>query len=155
MRNLSLDLRPAMIDDLGLVATLRWYLDRQSQRGEFAQHFTVTSSGEPLPAKLKIACFRVMQEALTNVSRHAQARNVWVELRQSADDVELVIRDDGGGFDPGTGRGSVDRGESFGLFGMKERVGLLGGEVEITSRPGYGTSIRARLPIEHRTDAAD
>ena len=74
VRNLSLDLRPSMLDDLGLVATLRWYADRQAQRAGFAVHFAVESSGARLPAELTIACFRVVQEALTNVVRHARAR---------------------------------------------------------------------------------
>ena len=74
VRNLSLDLRPSMLDDLGLVATMRWYADRQAQRAGFTVHFTVESSGARLPAELAIACFRVAQEALTNVARHARAR---------------------------------------------------------------------------------
>ena len=99
-----------------------------------------------LPAELAIACFRVVQEALTNVVRHARARHVWVELRQGDDEVDLAIRDDGVGFDPETARRGAARGESFGLLGIQERVELLGGRADIQSQPGQGTSIRVWFP---------
>jgi len=147
VRNLSFDLRPSMLDDLGLVATLRWYADRQAQRAGFAVHFAVESSGARLPAELAIACFRVMQEALTNVMRHARARHVWVELRQGDDEVDLVIRDDGVGFDSESAHGRAARGESFGLPGIQERVELLGGRADIQSQPDHGTTIRVWFPM--------
>ena len=99
VRNLSIDLRPLMLDDLGLVSTIRWYAAQQAQRSGFALDFVVDSSGVRLPTDLEIALYRVIQEALTNVSRHANARHVWLELHQSDEDVRLVIRDDGVGFD--------------------------------------------------------
>ena len=104
VRSLALDLRPSMLDDLGLAAALRWLVDRQAQRAGLVGHFVVQSSGAPLPPDLAIACFRVAQEALTNVVRHARARQVWVELQEGEEEVRLVIRDDGVGFDPGEAR---------------------------------------------------
>ena len=151
VRNLSLDLRPSMIDDLGLVATLRWYADRQAQRAGFAVHVAVESSAARLPAELTIACYRVAQEALNNVARHARARHVWIELRQSDDEVELAIRDDGVGFDSETASGRAARGESFGLLGIQERVELLGGQADIRSQPGLGTTMPRLVP--DRVDA--
>jgi signal transduction histidine kinase len=155
VRNLSLDLRPSMLDDLGLVATLRWYADRQAQRAGFSVHFTVECSGDRLPADLTIACFRVVQEALTNVMRHARAQRVWVELRQGDDEIELAVRDDGVGFDPETTRRGAARGESFGLVGIQERVELLGGRADIRSQPGHGTSIRVWFPMRSPPSAHD
>jgi signal transduction histidine kinase len=147
VRNLSLDLRPSMLDDLGLVATLRWYADRQGQRAGFIVHFAVESSAPCLSPELTIACFRVMQEALTNVVRHARARHVWIQLHQGDDELVLLVRDDGAGFDPATVRDRAAHGLHLGLLGIQERTALLGGHSEISSQPGDGTSILARFPI--------
>ncbi len=147
VRNLSLDLRPSMLDDLGLVATLRWYADRQAQRAGFAASLNVESSTHRPPAEQATACFRVVQEALTNVVRHARARNVWIELRQGDETLDLAVRDDGDGFDAEAARQSAARGESFGLPAIQERVELLGGRFEIESQRKKGTSIRASFPI--------
>ncbi len=155
VRNLSLDLRPSMLDDLGLAATLRWYADRQAQRAGFAVRLATESSGAPLPAELVIACFRVVQEALTNVVRHAQARHVAIELRQREPEIDLAIRDDGTGFDLDTARRRAGRGESAGLQGIQERVELLGGRSEIRSRPGHGTQIRVWLPVANPPPTQD
>jgi signal transduction histidine kinase len=93
-----------------------------------------------------IACFRVAQEALTNVMRHARARNVWIEVKQTAQELQLAVRDDGVGFDPDQ---ALDRtaGMRLGLLGMKERVEIFGGSLEIESAPGSGTRIRVSLPV--------
>ena len=99
VHDLSLDLRPSMLDDLGLVATIRWFAGRQTLRAGLELEFVADSSGERLPADLEIACYRVVQEALTNVVRHARARQVRVEFRQQEEEVQLVITDDGVGFD--------------------------------------------------------
>ena len=148
VRNLALDLRPSMLDDLGLAAALRWLVDRQAERAGLVAHFVVQSSGAQLSPDLATACYRVAQEALTNVVRHARARQVWVDLQQGEEEVYLVIRDDGVGFDPGEARQRAARGESLGLLGIQERVGLLGGRVAVESEPGRGTTIRAQFPVE-------
>jgi PAS domain S-box-containing protein len=147
VRNLSLDLRPPMLDDLGLVATVRWYVDRQAQRSGFAAHFSVESSAGVLAVELTVACFRVVQEALTNVVRHARARHVWIELRQSDDQIILAVRDDGTGFDAETTLSNAGRDKHSGLLGIRERVELLGGRSDIRSQTGHGTSIQVWLPI--------
>jgi PAS domain S-box-containing protein len=147
VHNFSLDLRPSMLDHLGLAATVRWYADRQAQRVGFAVHFAVESSVARLPGDLEIACYRVVQETLTNVARHAHARHVWIELRQGDDELVLAIRDDGVGFEPDIARHRAARGESFGLLGIQERIELLGGRAVIRSQPGEGTTIRAWFPI--------
>ncbi|MFM9964584.1 MAG: PAS domain S-box protein, partial [Planctomycetaceae bacterium] len=99
VRNLALDLRPSMLDDIGLVAALSWCLDRQSQRAGFVPHFVVDPSLRGASQEIETACFRIAQESLTNIARHAKARNVHMELRQLESELELFIQDDGIGFD--------------------------------------------------------
>ncbi|MBI1913830.1 MAG: PAS domain S-box protein, partial [Planctomycetes bacterium] len=94
VRDLSLSLRPAMLDDFGLATALKWYVERLP-RGGFEVVLNVETSGERLPGDVEVACFRAVQEALTNAARHARARHVWVDLRQRDEEVELVVRDDG------------------------------------------------------------
>jgi PAS domain S-box-containing protein len=147
VRNLSLDLRPSVLDDLGLVAALRWYVDRHSQRTGLAAKLVLDPSEMQLPAYLETVCFRIVQEALTNVVRHAQAQRVKVELRQHSRVLELIIQDDGIGFDVRAARKRAKRGAGFGLLGMEERVLLVGGEIKIKSTPKNGTTVRVRLPI--------
>jgi signal transduction histidine kinase len=148
VRGLSLDLRPSVLDDLGLVAALRWYVDRQAQRAGFAAEFSPEPPGLRVASQLETACFRVAQEALTNVARHAGARRVQVHLRKDGPELRLSIRDDGQGFDVPAARRKAAGGGSLGLLGMQERVLLLGGQMEIESAPGQGTLVRARFPLE-------
>jgi two-component system sensor histidine kinase UhpB len=148
VRNLSLDLRPSMLDDLGLISTLRWYADRQAQRSGFILHFNAQSSFARLPAEVETACYRVVQEALTNVIRHARARQAWLDYSEDESEVRLLIRDDGVGFDTAAVRQRILEGASFGVLGMQERVTLLGGRFEIDSIPAQGTTILVRIPVE-------
>jgi PAS domain S-box-containing protein len=147
VRNLSLDLRPSILDDLGLVAALRWYLDRQAERAGFAAQFTAEAFEEPLTPELEITCFRIVQEALTNVIRHARARHVYVSLECQHQQVCLSVEDDGIGFDKTAARDRAVQGASLGLLGMQERVALLGGRFDLDSTPMQGTRIRVRLPL--------
>jgi PAS domain S-box-containing protein len=147
VRNLSLDLRPSLLDDLGLVATLRWYVDRQAQWGGFTAQFIAEPSEIDLPPELEIVCFRVVQEALTNVIRHAAARRVVVELRQHGTELALTVGDDGVGFETQVALERAVGGASMGLLGMQERVLLAGGQIDIESTPGHGAEIRVRFPL--------
>jgi len=147
VRNLSLDLRPSVLDDLGLVPALRWYVDRQAQQVGFSVQFTADPLEKRLAPDFEIAGFRIVQEALTNVVRHAQAQRVRVELWQHEDELQLIIRDDGVGFDVQAALERAARGASLGLPGMQERAVLVGGQIEIESAPGRGTEIRARFPL--------
>ena len=147
VRDLSLDLRPSMLDDLGLAAALRWCLDRQAQGAGFVASFDAWGCAEELPPEIKIASFRVAQEALTNVVRHAGAGHVRIELRQSPDELQLLVRDDGNGFDVQAAQRRAMQGASLGLLSMQERVSLLGGRMEIEAVPRQGTVVRAFFPI--------
>ncbi|NOT56970.1 MAG: sensor histidine kinase, partial [Deltaproteobacteria bacterium] len=147
VRTLSVDLRPSLLDDLGLVAALEWYIDRQAQHVGFDGQFLATPPDLRLDPTVEIVCFRVVQEALTNIARHTQARRVRVALQQHAEELHLVIHDDGVGFDVPAAQERVLQGESFGLLSMRERVELAGGDFAITSSPTQGTEIRVRFPL--------
>ena len=126
---------------------LRWYLDRQARLSGFAAEFTAHLPPERLPRELETACFRVVQQALTNVAQHAGARRVSVELRREGADLSLLVRDDGVGFDVAAARVQARRGRSLGILGMEERVLLLGGTFEVRSGPAGGTEVRAHFPL--------
>ena len=104
-------------------------------------------SDERLPADIETSCFRLAQEALTNVVRHAEARHVSVQVEEGEEEIELVIRDDGKGFDVAAAREKAVRGKSLGLLSMEERVSLAGGRLRIESREGHGATVRAFFPL--------
>jgi PAS domain S-box-containing protein len=156
VRRLALELRPTMLDTLGLEATLRWLAEQYQQRNGSEVQIVGHLSGAPLLAELTIAGFRVVQEALTNVVRHASAQHVWIELSQSESVLEVVVHDDGVGFDVAATQELSSRRGSLGLLGMAERVQLLGGKLDVESEPGRGTRIRATFPLTaHPDDTPD
>jgi two-component system sensor histidine kinase UhpB len=147
VRSLAHELRPTMLDMFGLEAALRWLAERHERRtGSEVQVEAILSGPSPSP-DVAIACFRVAQEALTNVVRHARARHVWVELRQGERNLDLVIRDDGVGFAVTPAQEQAARRGSLGLLGMKERIQNLGGFLDLQSEPGRGTCVRASVPL--------
>jgi PAS domain S-box-containing protein len=154
-RQLSLELRPALLDDLGLVPALRWYLDQQGQRAGFRVTFFADPALERVETAIETTCFRVAQEALTNIIRHARAQSVSLELHRTPEALQLVVRDDGIGFDVATAQRRGRQGASLGLLGMLERVTLLGGELDCKSEPGHGTEVHAFLPLQPQTEPED
>ena len=150
VRDIAFDLRPSVLDDLGLPPALRWYLDRFARLTGIEAQVAIDAIPDIDP-NLATACFRVAQEALTNVARHAQARNVRLELNLGAAWLELQVVDDGVGFDEASTRKSAMAGGSMGLLGMEERVSLVGGRVEIRTAVGQGTRIRAHFPIDQKS----
>jgi two-component system, NarL family, sensor histidine kinase UhpB len=147
MRDLAQDLRPPLLDEFGLEASLSWYVEREAKRAGLAFRLSLAHLEKRPPIAVETTCFRIAQEALTNVIRHAQARGVDVELSQGNGTLQLVVRDDGHGFDVAAARRRAAQGASQGLLSMQERVALAGGALEIDSAPGRGTAIRARLPL--------
>lgn len=148
VRSLSLNLRPPLLDDLGLVPALRWLVTEQYQRSGLRARFQHDALDQRFDPTVETACFRAAQEALTNVVRHANARSVEVELRLREDRLQLEVRDDGAGFDFIAAQNRATSGSSLGLVGMLERVSLAGGELNVDSAPGKGTMIRARFPAD-------
>jgi PAS domain S-box-containing protein len=147
VRNLSLDLRPSMLDDLGLVEALRWYADRQSQRAGIPVLFYHEGRVSAVPPEAATACFRIAQEALTNTLRHANASRIDIRLGLRGEELELVVTDDGQGFDVDAMRMRAAQGGSLGLLGMFERAELIGGRLSIDSRPGGGATVRLNLSL--------
>ena len=152
VRDLSLHLRPSVLDDLGLVPALRWYLQRQRQRTGLDLRLEADLGEIRLPPGVETACFRVAQEALTNAARHSGASRVEVLAALRDGEVLLIMRDDGRGFDVDAARARARHGESLGLLGMEERVVLLGGRIDIVSAAGRGTEISVRLPLAGEPD---
>jgi signal transduction histidine kinase len=140
IRNMTLLLRPSMLDDFGLVPALEWQAREVSKRTGIRVHVAAADTAGDLPDALKTCIYRVVQEALHNCARHAQARSVRVVVRQEECRIVLSVEDDGRGFDARRVRG-------LGLVGMEERVRHLGGAFHIRSTPGTGTKVDVELPL--------
>jgi signal transduction histidine kinase len=145
VRAICSGLRPGVLDDLGLAAAVEW------QAGEFAARNGVGCTVSVPPVDLHLdgdratAAFRIFQECLTNVVRHAQAKSVRVSLSQEDEYILLVVQDDGVGFSGSDISNSLG---SLGLLGMKERAQFCGGDVQISSSPGNGTTVTVRVPVD-------
>jgi signal transduction histidine kinase len=152
VQDLSLNLRPSMLDDLGLESALRWYTGRHAELTGIQADFSSTPLDRRLDSVIETECFRVAQEALTNVARHSKAQSVTVELKAQDGQLQLCIRDDGVGFDVATVRDQAVRGSSLGVLSMEERAALAGGRLELNSTPGGGTEVRAWFPLRWRNE---
>ena len=141
-RRISSNLRPLMLDDLGLPAATEWQVQSFTQRTGIPVELAMGQNLD-LEDPYATAVFRVLQESLTNIAKHARASSVEVALDREGDVVTLLVRDDGDGFATTEAPGR----NSFGLLGMRERVGLLKGEVQVESTPGRGTTVEMRLPV--------
>jgi PAS domain S-box-containing protein len=150
VRTLSLDLRPPVLDELGLTAALDAHVKGFAYRAKLSAKFAAVNMVVRPAKEMEIACFRVTQEALTNVMRHAKACHVSVRLHQSGHILGLEIKDDGVGFDLEATQRQALEGKSIGLLSMAERVTLVGGQFDICSCPGMGTVLRAEFPLSGR-----
>ena len=146
VRSLALDLRPAALDELGLVSGLRDYIKNFSERVGLPIKFEAHAILDGLPDETKITLFRIVQEALTNVAKHAGASRAWVALRNEEEEFRLLVADNGRGFDA---HGVLRRSDqqSLGLLGIQERCRLLGGRLEIVSLLGDGSRLRVTIPL--------
>lgn len=147
VRNLALDLRPSLLDELGLVPALKWYIKRQGERAGWEIEYSAPERENHLPSDVEIACFRIVQEALTNAARHAQATHVRVTLERQEDRLVLAIEDNGMGFNVEQAKTHARTGISIGLLGIEERARLVGGELTVVSSPKTGTRLTASLPL--------
>jgi len=139
IRNLSLLLRPSMLDDLGLIAALRWQAKETARRSGMEVAVLAEDYNLELPDEYRTTIYRVVQEALNNAARHSQAKNVSILVRAEARRLLVLIQDDGRGFDPDTTKG-------MGLLGMQERIAHLNGQMEVESGVGQGVVLRIELP---------
>jgi signal transduction histidine kinase len=145
VRQISLDLRPSMLDDLGLVPALRSFIDQQGRRASVEMRFSAETLPESLDATIQTTCFRIAQEAITNAMRHADATQIEVDLRREEGNLLLLIGDNGVGFHVESVRAQAI---GLGLIGITERAALVGGRARIISSPGKGTTIEVVLPFD-------
>ena len=144
VRRIIYDLRPMALDDLGLVPTLKKYLSTiEEYNGDTTISFTFIGSEQRIPSKFEVALFRMVQEAVQNALKHAEAREITVKLEISRNHVTVIVKDNGKGFDI-----REKKKDSFGLIGMRERVDLLDGNLTIDSSVGAGTIVMIQVPIE-------
>jgi signal transduction histidine kinase len=146
IHRLIADLRPSLLDDIGLVAAIEWYGEQRLKPFGLSFRLLEHTLRERLPQPVETTVFRIVQEGLTNIVRHARASSVTVRLLQDQDDVTIEIRDDGVGFDPQWLEMPEADGRGLGLRGMRERAAILGGSLQIESAIGQGTTVRIRFP---------
>jgi len=147
LRHLVFDLRLADLEQMSLAEELRKYVAEFGRRSNIDAHFSFSGKKKEPPLNVKKNLYRITQEALTNVRRHAQASRVDVQLKYAPHEMELTITDDGQGFRKEEVLGRGQEGKRFGLLGMQERTYLLGGKLEIKSTPGQGTTVRVVVPF--------
>jgi PAS domain S-box-containing protein len=146
LRDISMSLRPPMLDQIGLLPTLLWHFERYTARTQVRVCLKQTIESARFPAPVEIAAFRIIQEALTNVARHAGVECVEVDVRADAENLVLRIEDRGHGFNPR----SSSTGGSAGIIGMQERAHLVGGHLTLESAMAAGTRIAVALPLDHQ-----
>jgi signal transduction histidine kinase len=142
IRRISIDLRPSLLDDLGLTPALRWQCDRFSRHANLKVHFESKGDVRRLNADVETAVYRAAQEALTNIARHAQASKAEISLEYQSEHLSLIITDDGRGFSS-----TADKGTGVGLIGMQERIAAVGGSLHIDSPSGAGSVLRIEVPL--------
>jgi two-component system sensor histidine kinase UhpB len=154
VRDIALSLRPSVLDDLGLGAAVQWYVEHSGARGGIRISCHVAPELAPVAPAVEIACFRVLQEALTNVHRHAGATRAEVWLHDNGRHLELVVCDNGQGFEVEQVIAGREPGSNMGLLSIRERAALLGGEATLSSTPGSGSQVRVRFPLLAATEPA-
>ena len=141
IRDISLLLRPSMLDDLGLVPALKWQAREMARRTGLKVNVDAEEGADSLPDSHRTCIYRVVQEALNNCAKHSKAKRVKVLVRQNQDEVEFSVQDDGVGFNPASDKG-------MGRLGMEERINRLRGALRIESEKGHGTTLSAVLPLK-------
>jgi signal transduction histidine kinase len=146
-RRLILGLRPSVLDDLGLVPAVRWQCE--TTLGDRGLEATIDDrlGATRLPSHVEVALFRIVQEAVSNVARHADARHVEIKLMRDDGTVTVIVADDGKGSEVELAAGIAGRYDSVGLSGMEERVALLNGSMQVRSAPGVGTTVEVTVPL--------
>ena len=147
-RQIIFGLRPMTLDDLGLAPTIRRLLETMRERTSILTEFRILGEEKRLEAHFEVGLFRIIQEALNNVEKHAKAQSVWVRIEFRRDCVTAMVEDNGQGFDASADRSSK---ESFGIMGMQERIALLEGSVEVKSVKGQGTKVFIKVPLRVRS----
>ena len=152
IRDLAMELRPSLLDHLGLEAALRWNVDHIRAHTEVKLTFESINDGPRFQSSIEAACFRIFQEALTNAVRHASAHSIHVFHENSANSLRVQVEDDGEGFEKGSKVSSSSLTTGLGLLGMRERAEDNGGELTIESQPGHGTKVQV---VFHRSKVTE
>jgi signal transduction histidine kinase len=149
LRQFVYDLRPSVLDDMGLVSALRWLIDQSIERTKISIDFQIMGVKRRLPAQVETVLFRIAQEALNNIGRHARATRATVHLEFTEAMILLCVQDNGKGFvvDQVMGNASRPERRSWGLLGVQERVELVGGKFKLESEPGRGTTLKVEVPV--------
>ncbi|MBI5943291.1 MAG: sensor histidine kinase [Chloroflexi bacterium] len=147
LRKVIWDLRPSILDDLGLIPAIRWYAQTNLDEKGIQVEMKVGIGAMRLPPHLETMLFRILQEAVSNIVRHAKASNVIISLRPEGNHVILEVRDNGRGFDVERTTGDAVTRKQLGLLGMQERASLVNGLVKVESTPGVGTTLRVYIPL--------
>lgn len=155
LRKVIYGLRPTILDDLGLVPAIRWYARSTLEGAGIRVELRAPDEPLRLSSQLTTTLFRITQEAIHNVARHARARSVVISLSQTGEQICLLVEDDGRGFDVARISGQALRLQRLGLLGIQERAELVGGEVTVESAPGRGTRVRVSVPQPPPGDGRD
>ncbi|MDA3791673.1 MAG: ATP-binding protein [Desulfobacula sp.] len=139
-----------MLDDLGLLPTLRWHLNSFTKRTDIAVNFETIALDDRMDATIETVLYRIAQESLNNIIKHADAKKVTVHLENKGKTIALTIEDDGKGFDVNEINARRAREKKIGLLGMEERTALMGGKFLIQSQKGHGTQIFVEIPLYAR-----
>jgi two-component system sensor histidine kinase UhpB len=153
VRKMAVDLRPSTLDDLGLAAALQWYTDDFARRTRTSVSFHSVGLEKRLPDDVEVVVYRIVQEAMTNVAKHAEANHIDVSVGRDRNVVLASVADNGIGFDVDQIMSSRERG--LGLFGMQERVSLVGGSLHLTSKLGEGTRVALEVPLADGRDTVE
>ena len=148
LKRICLDLRPSVLDDLGLIAALRWAVDEFNRTSPVSAALEVEGAEHRLSPEIEVTLFRIVQEALNNIRRHSQATSGQVKVKYTADAVKITIRDNGKGFLLEKTRGELTNNGKLGLIGMQERTQLLNGKFELHSEPGQGTTVSVEIKVD-------
>ena len=156
VRGIIADLRPSLLDDLGLAAAMRWQVQNRLEAAGIRADLQVRGEGRRLPALIETALYRVLQETITNILKHAQAHYVEIDLDLSQPNIVTArVEDDGRGFAIECLDTPQHNGRGVGIFGMQERANLVGGTLQIDSAPGVGTEVRITIPLQAQSKPSD
>ena len=150
LRQIVSGLRPAILDDLGLVPAIRWYARTNLEAAGIRLEFEAPDDDLQLDHRLNTTLFRIVQESVNNIVRHSGAKLATIRLKSAGNDVYLQIEDDGAGFAIRPDSGQIYEQGHWGLAGIQERASLVNGSVELLSEPGCGTLIQIRVPVDRR-----
>lgn len=146
------ELRPSLLDDLGLVSAIRWLADNTLEKAGIAVHFNLTGRDRRISSQMETNIFRIIQEAINNIAKHASAKNTIISVDFKRNNIRVCVKDDGKGFDVQEAMDSKDRPRGLGLLGMMERVEIINGKLTIDSYPGgNGTEIAITIPLFQTT----